>query len=118
MFINKLNQLYKPARVLYYLEVEENVVKNLYKGMLPDEILKYANSFGTYDYPGVFFVEDLGREVIGIEYRINDDRIDYPADLKSIELKEGFFYSIEIDDEIDITRDSIGKIFEKISIQI
>lgn len=116
VFINKLNQLYKPARVLYYLEVEENVVKNLYKGMLPDEILKYANSFGTYDYPGVFFVEDLGREVIGIEYRINDDRIDYPADLKSIELKEGFFYSIEIDDEIDITRESIGKIFEKISI--
>ena len=96
MFINKLNQLYKPKRILYYAEVSEEDIHAFYKGKVPQCIEEYTNAFGTYDYPGVFFIQDLQKEVIGIEYRPNDTRIQYPTQLKSIELDEAFFYSIEI----------------------
>ena len=102
MFINKLNQLFKPSRILYYSEVSPEEIRNFYKGQLPEKISKYSNAFGTYDYPGLFFVDGLQKEVIGIEYRPDDSRILYPTDLKSTKLEESFFYSVEIDDDIEI----------------
>ncbi|MBR4824290.1 MAG: EAL domain-containing protein [Spirochaetaceae bacterium] len=115
MFINKLNQLYKPKRTLYYIEADGDKLKAFFKGTLPEEIAKYADAFGTYDYPGVFFIRQLEKEVIGIEFRSGDKRIDYPAGLKSIELEEAFFYSVEFDDDIHISRTFIRELFEKIS---
>ena len=50
MFINKLNQLYKPKRILYYVEAGEAEVCDFYKGNVPEAVAKYANAFGTYDY--------------------------------------------------------------------
>ena len=96
MFINKLNQLYKPKRILYYVDASEEDIQTFYKGVIPQSLEKYSNAFGTYDYPGIFFVQNLQKEVIGIEFRGNDSRIEYPADLKSIELEPAFFYSVEI----------------------
>ena len=71
-------------------------IQAFYRGTLPEEIAKYSNAFGTYDYPGVFFVEGLGKEVIGIEYRPDDARVEYPKELKTIPLDASFFYSVEI----------------------
>ena len=115
MFINKLNQLYKPKRILYYAEVSEEDIHAFYKGKVPQCIEEYTNAFGTYDYPGVFFIQDLQKEVIGIEYRPNDTRIQYPTQLKSIELDEAFFYSIEIDDDVEINFPFIKKLFSQIA---
>lgn len=115
MFINKLNQLYKPKRILYYTEVSEEDIHAFYKGKVPQCIEEYTNAFGTYDYPGVFFIQDLQKEVIGIEYRPNDTRIQYPTQLKSIELDEAFFYSIEIDDDVEINFPFIKNIFSQIA---
>ena len=115
MFINKLNQLYKPKRTLYYIEADNEKLKAFFKGTLPEEIAKYADAFGTYDYQGVFFIRQLEKEVIGIEFRSGDKRIDYPAGLKSIELEEAFFYSVEFDDDISISRTFIRELFEKIA---
>ncbi len=115
MFINKLNQLYKPERVLYYIEADEKDIANFYAGTLDKKISGHANAFGTYDYPGLFFINGLGKTVIGIEYRVCDDRVSYPADLKCVELPASFFYSIEIDNEMNLTLDSIHRIFEKIA---
>ena len=115
MFINKLNQLHKPGRILYYIDASESVIRDFYNGKTPDEIERFANAFGTYDYPGIFYVKALGKPVIGIEFRENDADIDYPEDLKSIVIDGAFFYSIEIENEIDINIDSINEIFEKIS---
>lgn len=42
MFINKLNQLYKPTRILYYMEASDDEVTAFYKGEVCDEIAKYA----------------------------------------------------------------------------
>ena len=102
MFINKLNQLYKPKRVLYYLDASDEDIRNFYTGTLSDKIGRYANSFGTYDYPGIFYLFNGDKnaqvqKVIGIEFRQDDERIIYPKDLKSVVLDESFFYSIEID---------------------
>ena len=115
MFINKLNQLYKPKRILYYIEAAEEEINAFYKGTVPDALKKYENVFGAYDYAGVFFVRALAKPVIGIEYRLNDKKIEYPSSLKSIELDQAFFYSIEIDDDIKISYDLIHSLFEKIA---
>ena len=115
MFINKLNQLYKPERALYYVEADENDIANFYNGTLDEKISVHANAFGTYDYPGLFFISGLGKAAIGIEYRTCDERVSYPADLKSVELPASFFYSIEIDNEMNLTLDSIRAIFKKIA---
>ena len=61
-------------------------IQNFYKGTVPTEVAGYSNAFGTYDYPGVFFVEGLEKEVIGIEYREGDSRVEYPQGLKKIPL--------------------------------
>ena len=98
MFINKLNQLYKPKRILYYLDVTPQQIQDFYDGTVPEVISRYNNAFGTYDRPGVFYVRTLEKEVIGIEFRPDDSRIEYPQNLKSIELEPAFFYSIEIDE--------------------
>lgn len=114
MFINKLNQLYKPKRIMYYVEADMNDITAFYDGRFPEEIGSNTNKFGTYDYPGIFYVKSLGKPVIGIEFRSGDEHVDYPTELRSVELDEAFFYSIEIDNEIEINIDSINGIFRKI----
>ena len=99
MIINRLNQLYKPKRTLYYMDASKEDILSFYKGVVPPMIEKYADIFGTYDYPGIFYVSHLQKEVIGIEFRSGDSRVDYPTELRSIELDEAFFYSIETDDD-------------------
>ncbi len=115
MFINKLNQLYKPSRTLYYLEATPGEIRDFYKGKVPEKIAQYTRAYGTYDLPGVFYISYFEKEVIGIEFRADDDGIDYPKDLKSISLSGAFYYSVEIDEEIKITRDSVRSLFEEIA---
>lgn len=115
MFVNKLNQLYRPDRVLYYMEADDDEICSFYKGNIPEKLDKYINAFGTYDHPGVFFVNSLDRKVIGIEYRGDDDRVDYPKDLDSVRLSASFFYSVELDDEINLDRKSIDDFFADIA---
>ena len=115
MFINKLNQLYKPKRILYYMDATAEQVEAFYKGDVPDAIAQYSNAFGTYDYPGVFFVDGLEKEVIGIEFRPNDERVQYPDGLKTFELDPSFFYSVEIDDDVQINLEFIKDLFAQIA---
>ena len=115
MFINKLNQLFKPSRILYYIDASPEEIQNFYSGHIPESIAKYSNAFGTYDYPGVFFVEGLQKEVIGIEYRPDDSRVEYPSGLKTIPLDASFFYSVEIDDDIEINYPFIKELFAMVA---
>ena len=117
MFINKLNQLYKPKRILYYIDTQPEDIQAFYKGIVPESVAKYSNAFGTYDYPGIFFVQGLQKEVIGIEFRANDPRIEYPQNLKSIELDAAFFYSVEIDDDVEISYPFIKNLFNDIALE-
>ena len=114
MLKNKLNQLYKPDRILFYAEASDEDIKSFFKGEIDPEISKHANDFGTYDYPGVFYIDSLGKEVIGIEYRTNDPSVEYPDNLKSVELNSAFFYSIEIENDLQLSLSYIKEIFEEI----
>nr|MCR4733890.1 GGDEF domain-containing protein [Treponema sp.] len=115
MFINKLNQLFKPERILYYTEASEQDIQSFYAGKIPEAISKYLNAFGTYDYPGLFFIKELQKEVIGIEFRAEDKRIQYPQELKSISLDASFFYSVEIDDDVELSLPYIKNLFKEIA---
>ncbi len=115
MFVNKLNQIYKPNRILYYYDASPEEIKAFYAGQVPQIILKYSNAFGTYDYPGVFFVDGLEKEVIGIEYRANDSRVEYPTGFKTISLEASFFYTVEIDDDVEINYPFIKELFAEIA---
>lgn len=115
MFINKLNQLYKPKRILYYIDASKEDIRAFYNGIIPPSVKKYSSAFGTYDYPGIFFVKTLKKEVIGIEFRKNDSRINYPTELKSVEVDASFFYSVEIDDDVEIDLHFIKKLFQEIA---
>lgn len=115
MFINKLNQLFKPSRILYYIDASPEEIRSFYAGNVPESISRYSNAFGTYDYPGVFFVDGLQKEVIGIEYRPDDQRIEYPSGLKTVQLDASFFYSVEIDDDIEINYPFIKELFAQIA---
>ena len=92
MYVNKSNQLYKPKRVLYYMDATEKIVNDFLKGKIDSRVNKYNFSFGTYDYPGLFYIRKLNKKVLGIEYRIDDDRISYPTDLESMILDDNYFY--------------------------
>ncbi|MCR4899899.1 MAG: GGDEF domain-containing phosphodiesterase [Treponema sp.] len=115
MFINKLNQLYKPDRILYYIVPSDQEIADFYNGILPKELKPYENSFGSYDNPGLFYIKGLEKEVIGIEFRPDDPVIKYPSNLKSLKLPKKFFYSIELDDNIRIEKGFILGIFEEIA---
>jgi EAL domain-containing protein (putative c-di-GMP-specific phosphodiesterase class I) len=115
MIINKLSQLYKPKRTLYYIDASKEDIESFYNGVLPPAVEKYANSFGVYDYPGLFFVNALQKEVIGVELRNNDPNIEYPTELRSLELDAAFFYSVEIDDDSKIDLPFIRNLFKEIA---
>ena len=115
MFVNKLNQVYKPERILYYCDATPQEIQAFYTGQIPQKILQYSNAFGTYDYPGVFFLHGLEKEVIGIEYRANDPRVEYPDGLKTIPLEASFFYTVEIDDDVEINYPFIKELFAEIA---
>ena len=53
--------------------------------------------------------------MIGIEFRLDDERVAYPTDLPSVILDEAFFYSVEIDEEIKADRAYIYELFAKIA---
>lgn len=92
-FINAF--IYKPNRELFYVETTQKDIDNFYNGTLPNRLMELNGAFGTYDFPGLFIIkkEDIELQVLGIEYRPNDDRIDYPTDLKSIFLPGNFVNS-------------------------
>lgn len=116
MFVNKLNQLYKPYRLLYYYEATPEEIEAFRAGTPIEIISKYEDAFGTYDHVGVFYVKQLGGFVIGIEFRIGDDRVDYPTNLKVIELEGTFFYSVEVDSGVETDENAIRELFEKIAL--
>ena len=115
MFVNKLNQVYKPRRILFYEEIKEGDICSFCNREAESSVEKYADSFGTYDYPGLFFISSLDTPVAGIEFRPDDRRVGYPEDLRSVMLPEGYFYTVEIENEGRTTLSYIRELIEKIA---
>ncbi|MCR5281760.1 MAG: bifunctional diguanylate cyclase/phosphodiesterase [Lachnospiraceae bacterium] len=111
MFVNKLNQLYKPDRLLYYVPATKEDIRAFSEGRIPDRLNVYSGAFGTYDDPGVFFIKGLDSPVIGIEYRPGDEKVSYPKDLDCMRLDASFYYSGEVENEMEIERSAICRLF-------
>lgn len=92
--------MYKPKRNLYYMEPTKEEKQAFFEGVLPIEMLPYNGAYGTYDCPGLFILRngDSVREVIGIEYRPDDEMIKYPVGLDVIELEGSFMASAVVAD--------------------
>ena len=114
MYVNKSNQLYKPKRILYYMDANEKMISDFFNGIIDERVKKYNNAFGTYDYPGYFCIKSLGKKVIGIEFRLNDNRINYPTELESIILEDSYYYSIEVENEVEIDEKFVREMHKKI----
>ena len=115
MLKNKLNQIYKPDRILYYAEASDKDIQDFFKGEINPDVLSHANDFGTYDYPGVFYIDSLDKPVIGIEMRADDANVNYPDNLSSTDLKGAFFYALEIESDVSISLSYIKELFEEIA---
>ena len=115
MFINKLNQLYKPKRILCYIDSPQETIEAFFKGTIPQEFAAFSDKVDSYDLPGIFYLKQFDKEVIGIEFRLDDPEIKYPAGMKTVILEEAFFYSIEIDEDIKINKAFIQELFDQIA---
>lgn len=115
MFINRLNQLYKPKRLLFFRPADDESVTAFKNGHTPEDIERYSGAFGTYDLPGLFYLSGADGPVIGIEFRTDDVRVSYPADLDSMLLEETYFYSIETENDDSLNIASVKKLFADIA---
>ena len=123
------------------MEASADDIQRFYDGEVDERIEACINTYGTYDAPGVFFVDKLDREVIGIEFRydqgsegaaavagdtgcekpaataggVSGSGIVYPEGLKFIDLPGSFFYSIEIDNETAVGEKDIHELFRKMA---
>ncbi len=96
-------RIYKPNRLLYYIQPTDEEKHDYMHGKLPAAFAAYDGAYGTYDCTGMFMVNDgkVTKEVLGIEFRPDDDRIDYPKDMPSMMLPGCFMVSgLLVDDDI------------------
>lgn len=109
-------RVYKPNRILYYILPTKEEKRDFFLGKIPEVLAAFDGAFGTYDYPGLFQLNDGEKqtEVLGIEFRPNDPRISYPKGLASVMLPQGFMISasfLNIDEfNDDIIRESIEQV--------
>ncbi len=105
--------IHRPERVLYYLpEVTEEIKQNIADGLVPPLLENCLGAFGTYDKVGEFyFSADLRKktgkkQVVGIEYRKDDDSLDLPKHLPSVILPacdiivQDIAYDTQLSDEV------------------
>lgn len=85
----------KPDRMVFYVEASQSDIEKYYEGVIPEEVARYSGAFGTYGTPTLILLKegDSYHKIIGIEYRPDDSRIEYPKELKSLLLPKKFFRS-------------------------
>lgn len=95
MKVTAILNVHRPERILYYLpQKNEEVNRYISSGECPEQLKKYLYAFGTYDEVGVFYLpKDLQQKtgmeyVVGIEFRMDDPRVELPAELPYVVLPE------------------------------
>ncbi|MDD6038972.1 MAG: GGDEF domain-containing phosphodiesterase [bacterium] len=99
----------RPKRKIFYMNPSQEDIDAFYHGVIPEQVAKYNDAFGTYGDPGLFLIKKDERylKVIGIEYRPDDSRISYPEDLEEILWPSTFYrYDIIFEDAEDTLSDA------------
>lgn len=108
-----LNVIHRPNRILYYLPAEENDYdKVIFSGGVPECFEKYENAFGAYSDAGIFITPHDRNKMVGIEFRINDDRIDYPDQFMKKELQAEYMLVVEVTSDYDLSYDAIRELLD------
>lgn len=100
----------RPERMIFYVHTSQEDIDGFYEGIIPEIILKYKGEFGTYGKPGLYIINNgsIDLKVIGIEYRPDDPRIEYPTDLEQIRTPIAFFrYETLIEDFANELREDV-----------
>lgn len=110
-----INHIFKPLRILYYIPATDDDITNMYLGIFPDAFTQYKDAFGTYDCPGIFRINcgDKKMTVIGMEFRKDDPRVLYPAQLESIELSPSFMMGIDITSDTSLDNKKVDDILSE-----
>lgn len=108
--------IYKPRRLLFYINPTPQQIEDFYLGEIPAELMEHEGKFGTYDVPGLFIInnENEKKEVLGIEFRPEDDRIDYPKNLESMILPPNFMVTFLDTEDTVFDRTRLDKTIEKV----
>lgn len=111
---------YKPNRILYYMEPTENEIDDYLKGVIPDSLKVYDGAFGTYCSPSLFIIgdEEPKRKVIGIEYRPDDLRIEYPTDLNMVNMEASYMVSAVLPEDVFLSADNYIEQIEAIKYNV
>lgn len=107
-----INHIFKPKRLLYYIQASDIDITNMYLGLLPDAFTQYLDTFGTYDCPGIFRIrmDKKDMTVIGVEFRKDDPRVIYPANLECMELPASFMMGIDITTDESLDCDKVKQV--------
>ena len=110
-----INHIFKPRRLLYYIQATETDITNMYLGIIPEIFNQYIDAFGTYDCPGIFRIrtDEINMRVIGMEFRMNDSRVIYPANLEHMELSPSFMMGIDITSDISLDCEKVESIIQE-----
>lgn len=102
----------KPDRELYYMDTTEQDIAEFYSGKMPEKIQQYEEAYGTYDCPGLFYIKNEEQElkVLGIEYRPNDDDVEYPAHLNHVWLPMCVMTKDAISEDVRLSDETIWDI--------
>jgi len=112
----RFNHFYKPERILYFVPVNTENKENFFRSQYPSELIPYIGAFGTYDYPGLFELNlpDYKGLVLGIEFRSDDVRINYPKNLNSILLPAFYVAEATVFESDGLSDSVIEKVVETV----
>lgn len=109
--------VHRPERVLYYLpEITDDAKQCFADGVCPSALKEYRYAFGTYDGVGLFCLplsmqKELGkRYVMGIEYRKDDPKLEYPEGFLSVVLPECDIIIQDVTYEDQLSREGLEEI--------
>ncbi len=113
--------IHRPERLLYYLpEVTDEVQVCIRDGVCPAAFKAYQHGFGTYDDVGIFYLPekakaDVGQDwVVGLEFRMNDERVKLPEDLPCIVIPESYMITMDVAYEYQLNEELLRETIEKV----
>lgn len=104
--------VHRPERAIYYLPDKTEEIEQCVKdGTCPVALEKYRFSFGTYGDVGIFYLpsslqEKLNKRwVMGIEFRMDDVRVELPQELPYLVLPECDMIMLDVTYEYQLSQE-------------
>ena len=104
--------VHRPERAIYYLpDMTEEIEQCVKDGTCPVALEKYRFSFGTYGDVGIFYLpsslqEKLNKRwIMGIEFRMDDVRVELPQEFPHLVLPECDMIMLDVTYEYQLSQE-------------